>query len=212
MYLLAYTVEKAKFEVHNIQFRGQRLRAAALAELSLGGFLELGDGKVVQNAPAPPDDPFLAEVWQEVRAGKPQDWITLIQVGAATAESAVREQLAETGEITIPDSAKGGLLKPLAQHQVIVSDPGMVISLRSQVREPILRDLDPARPPARDLAATVLAAENDLGHTFTQAEHRAHKKTFHAFRDRFDQTIPGLRSALAASAASLRAAGGGWGA
>lgn len=36
MYLLMYTVDKKKFEVQNLQFRGQKVRAAALAQLLHG--------------------------------------------------------------------------------------------------------------------------------------------------------------------------------
>lgn len=211
LYLLSYTVDKEKFEVHNIQFRGQKLRAAALAELTLRGFLAPENGKVIRKSTEPPSDPFLAEVFDDVPADKPRRWLSVLQPEAHKAESVIRGQLAESGEITIPDGAKGSVLKPLAQHQVTVNDPNTIVALREWVRAPVISDRDPATVTDDDLIATVLAAENDLGHVFSRSESREHKKTLKAFAGRFDEMIPGLRKGLVASIAALRGAGGGWG-
>ncbi|MFI7102300.1 GPP34 family phosphoprotein [Streptomyces sp. NPDC050161] len=54
LYLLCCTVEEGKFEVVNLQGRGQLLRAAALTELPLDGLLTTDGGKVARRAAKPP--------------------------------------------------------------------------------------------------------------------------------------------------------------
>jgi hypothetical protein len=62
LYLLCYSVDKKKFELLNLQGRGQLLRAAAFAELTFGVKLIAEGSKVVRPAVDPPSDPFLAGV------------------------------------------------------------------------------------------------------------------------------------------------------
>ncbi|MEU6761668.1 GPP34 family phosphoprotein [Streptomyces sp. NPDC046853] len=66
LYLLCYTVDKGKFELTNLQGRGQLLRAAALTQLTLDGLLGAEGGKVVRLPGGPPGEPFLAEVWGDI--------------------------------------------------------------------------------------------------------------------------------------------------
>lgn len=212
LYLLSYTVEKEKFEANNLQFRGQKLRVAALVELVDAGLVSVvpGKEKVVREAVSAPGDPFLADVWNEVKP-KPQHWLNLVHLRAHTAESAVREQLLEQGEIALGEKTKKKL-SLLSQHQVTVNHPDHVLALREKSQEPILKGLDPADIPLDDLALTVLATESDYSHhLFSRSEARAHKKEIKAYGEQFDKRIPGLRKALQASMAALRPTGGGWG-
>ncbi|WP_189321888.1 GOLPH3/VPS74 family protein [Streptomyces flaveus] len=214
MYLLMYTVDKKKFEVQNLQFRGQKVRAAALAQLLHGEFIGVRQGKrpkVVRQVSGAPGDSFLDEVWRQVPADNPQSWLNLLHPYAHTAESAVREQLAGTGEITIPPVRGLKKLSLLAQHEVRVNRPETVLAVREQVREPVLRGLEPADLPFDDLAMTALAAESDLYHVFSREERREHKKVLKAFDRHFDEKTSGLRHALSTSIQVLRPSGGGWG-
>ncbi|MET9254168.1 GPP34 family phosphoprotein [Streptomyces sp. NPDC048182] len=214
LYLLAYTVEKEKFEVHNLQFRGQRLRVAALAELVADGALAVEPGKnpkAVRRGDAPPGDAFLAEVWGQTSPEKPKSWLDLVHATAHSAESSVRAQLAESGEIELPEVKGLKRLSPLAQHEVTVLRSADVTAVRDEAREPVLRDTDPAVLSPQGLALTVIAAEQDLHHLFGRDERRAHKKTIKAFEERFDTAFPGLRLALQTSINLLRPSGGGWG-
>jgi hypothetical protein len=215
MYLLGCTVEQDAVEIQHIRYRGQVLRAAALATLTLHGFLTVGHANAVRSDADPPGDRFLADVWREIPVGKSRGWVSLIQDGAATAEATVRRQLAEAGVIAVPDDATDpplDPLDPLARHQrTIVPDPAVVTALRERVRDPILRGLNAAAVPVDDLAATVLAAEIDLGHVFSHAEHHAHKATFRAFAKDFDARVPALRTALRIAVASPCPPDGGWG-
>ncbi|WP_432110529.1 GOLPH3/VPS74 family protein [Streptomyces sp. AA1529] len=215
MYLLMYNVEKEKFETRNLQFRGQKVRAAALAQLVGGGFVGLREGKrqseAVRNVSGAPEDSFLAEVWRGIPSEEPKSWLDLLHPHAHTAESSVREQLAEAGMITLP-SVKGlKRLSPLAQHEVRVNLPDDVLALRTKVREPVLRGAKPESLPLDDLAMTAIAGESDLHHVFSREERREHKTALKEYGQCFDERIPGLRHALRTSVQVLRPSGGGWG-
>ncbi|MFB7653333.1 MULTISPECIES: GPP34 family phosphoprotein [unclassified Streptomyces] len=214
MYLLMYTPDKEKFEVQNLQFRGQKVRAAALAQLFNQGLIGIRQGKspkAVRQVSGTPGDSFLDEVWRGTPADEPKKWLDLLHPYAHTAESSVREQLAATGEITIPPVKGLKKLSLLSQHEVLVNRPETVSAVRDQVRTPVLTGADPAALPPDDLAMTVLAAESDLYHVFSRDERREHKKLLEEFDLRFDDTIPGLRRALQTSIQVLRPSGGGWG-
>ncbi|MEU5717181.1 hypothetical protein AB0G71_15580 [Streptomyces sp. NPDC020403] len=60
LYLRCYTVKKEKFQLDNIQGRGQLLRAGAMTELARGGLLDATGGKVRRLGGSPPEDPFTA--------------------------------------------------------------------------------------------------------------------------------------------------------
>ncbi|RAJ39981.1 Golgi phosphoprotein 3 GPP34 [Kitasatospora sp. SolWspMP-SS2h] len=214
LYLLGYSPDKEKFEVDNLQFRGQRLRAGALAELVSDQALAVRPGKrpgAVRLGDAPPKDAFLAEVWKETSPEEPRSWLDLIQPSAHRAESSVREQLAAAGEIGIPEIKGLKKLSLLAQHEVPVHHPDHVTALREEVREPVLQDADPLTLPPLALALTVISAESDRHHLFSRDERHAHEATIEAVRERFDAVFPGLRDALRTSMNALRPSGGGWG-
>ena len=207
-YLLCYTVDKEKFELGNIQGRGQFLRAAALTRLTLDGLLSAKGGKVVQLPAEPPGDPFLAEVRRGVPADKPKKWMRFVHDQAHTAEGAVREQLAAAGTITVKE---GGWLKPLTGGRVSVNHPRQVLALQQQVRDAVLRNSDPAALSEDELTMAVFSAEVEVSSVFTGKERREHRQAFEALAARYDGLVPGLRKALRDSYLSSRAVGGGWG-
>jgi hypothetical protein len=208
LYLLCYTVEKGKFELTNLQGRGQLLRAAALTELTLDGRLNAEGGRVVQSPTEPPHDPFLAEVWHDVPAQKPKRWLPLVHNKAHTAEKPIREQLAATGAITIRYER---WLKLLAVDRVAVNDPQQVLALQERARNAVLRGTDLAAIPMDELTMAVLAAEVEVTSVFTGKERREHKQALKTLGAHFDSVVPGLRTALRDSYLSSRAVGGGWG-
>ncbi|MEV5807209.1 GPP34 family phosphoprotein [Streptomyces parvulus] len=206
MYLLAYSVDKEKFESTNLQGRGPLLRAAALAELTLDGLLD-AQQKTVARRPGPaPDDDFLAGVWRDVPE-KPQGWLKLIHDKHTTAEKPVREQLIRAGSIS--SRAKRGLLSSLVSPQVQVSDPHQVMALQKTARQAVLAEADPALVPDQELVMTVLPVECEMSSVFTSRETREHKHTLKQLAERFDELVPGLRMALRDSYLVVRGVGGG---
>ncbi|MFE9709458.1 GPP34 family phosphoprotein [Streptomyces microflavus] len=109
LYLLTCTVEKGRFEVVDLQGRGQLLRAGALAELAFGGLLATEGGKVHRMVTEPPADPFLREVWSDLPVKKPKGWLQFVYPTAHMAEAPVTEQLAGAGRIRRPEGRHRGL-------------------------------------------------------------------------------------------------------
>ncbi|MFG3257593.1 GPP34 family phosphoprotein [Streptomyces sp. NPDC048172] len=209
LFLLCYTVEKEKFELTNLQGRGQLLRAGALAELTLDGRLHPEGGKGFRRPDAePPEDSFLAEVWHDVPTDKPKGWLSLVHGKAHTSEKPVRLQLAATGAVTIQHDK---WMKMLAVDRVAVTDPERVRAEQKTVREAVFGGPDPAAVPMAELTMAVLAAEVEVTSVFTGKERAEHKRTLKVLAARFDDAVPGLRKALRDSYLSSRAVGGGWG-
>ncbi|MFF1923871.1 GPP34 family phosphoprotein [Streptomyces sp. NPDC058221] len=208
LYLLCYTVDKGKFELTNLQGRGQLLRAGALTELALGGLLGTEGRKVARRSAKPPGDPFLAEVWRDLPTEKPKRWLQFVHNKAHTAEEPVREQLAGTGAITVHHEKRLGLL---AVDRVVVDDPAQVGALQKKVRNAVLGGGDPAQIPVDELTMAVFAAEAEVTSVFTGKERREHAPALKKLAAHYDAIVPGLRAALRDSYLSSRAVGGGWG-
>jgi hypothetical protein len=212
LFLLCYTVDKGKFELDNLQGRGQLLRAAALTQLARDGLLTLERGrKVSRPADEPPAgtfaDTFAAEVWHDLPT-KPKGWLNLVHNKAHTAEKPVREQLAALGVVTIKSEK---WLKMLSVDRVTVHDPEQVRALQQGVRQAVFGGSDPAAVPLDELTMAVFAAEVEVTSVFSGAERGQHKQAFQALAARYDGVVPGLRAALRDSYLSSRAVGGGWG-
>lgn len=206
LYLLTYTVEKGRFEVVDLQGRGQLLRAGALAELAFGGLLATEGGKVHRMVTEPPADPFLREVWSDLPVKKPKGWLQFVYPTAHMAEAPVTEQLAGAGAIRRPEGRHRGLG---SYHRTTVTDPDQVLALQEAVRNAVRADQ--AAVPEDVLALVVLAVECEVTTVFSHKELREHKQALKALAARFDKLVPGLRRALRDAFLVSRGAGAGYG-
>lgn len=207
LYLLCYTVDKGKFEIDNLQGRGQLLRAGAMVELARTGSLGTEGRKVVRLGAEPERDPFLVQVWSDLPE-KPKRWLHFLHAKAHAAERPVRDLLAEAGALTLPE--KRGL-SPLGSHHVTVDDPQQVAVLQKRARDAAFSGADPTDLPLDELAMAVLPVECETSSVFTKEERREHREGLKALAAHFDQAVPGLRKALRNSFLSSRGTGGGWG-
>ncbi|MEU5599951.1 GPP34 family phosphoprotein [Streptomyces sp. NPDC020298] len=207
LYLLCYTVDKAKFQLDNLQGRGQLLRAGALTELARDGLLSARGGKVVRKPGKAPDDSFTAAVWGDLPDSKPKGWLQFVHNKAHTAETPVRDQLSAAGEVTV---SRGKVIALFPANRVTVAHPDKVRVLQEQVRATVLNGADPASIPLDELAMAVFAAELEVTCVWSRGELRTHKQALKALAARFDEIVPGLRKALRNSYLSSRAVGGGW--
>ncbi|MFJ2174404.1 GPP34 family phosphoprotein [Streptomyces sp. NPDC087851] len=207
LYLLCYTVDKGKFQLDNLQGRGQLLRAGALTELARDGLLGATGGKVVRKTAKAPDDPFTAAVWRDLPDSRPKGWLQFVHNKAHTAETPVRDQLAATGEITV---SRGKVMGLIPADRVTVTRPENVRALQTRVRDTVLKGVDPASVPLEELAMAVFAVELEVSCVWSGGELRTHKQAFKALAARYDEIVPGLRKALRDSYLSSRAVGGGW--
>jgi hypothetical protein len=207
LYLLCYTVDQGKFQLDNMQGRGQLLRAGALTELARDGLLGATGGKVVRKPGKAPDDSFAAAVWGDLPDSKPKGWLQFVHNKAHTAETPVRDQLSAAGEVAV---SRGKVMGLIPTHRVTVAHPEKVRALQERVRDTVLSGADPASIPLEELAIAVFAAEVEVTCVWSRGDLRTHKQALKALAARFDEIIPGLRKALRDSYLSSRAVGGGW--
>ncbi|MFD5037778.1 GPP34 family phosphoprotein [Streptomyces sp. NPDC058378] len=206
LYLLCYTVKKEKFQLDNIQGRGQLLRAGAMTELARNGLLDATGGKVRRLLGNPPEDPFTASVWYDLPEDKPKGWLKFLHNKAHTAETPVRDQLLASGDVAIERQKKLGVVPT---NRVTVVHPDLVHALQDRVRANVL-DGAPADDLTDELAMAVLAVELELTSVWSKEDRRTHKSALKAQAARFDEFVPGLRKALRDSYLASRAVGGGW--
>ncbi|MFI0468709.1 GPP34 family phosphoprotein [Saccharopolyspora sp. 5N102] len=92
MYLLCYDAGKGRLDPNSCLVRGQLMRAAAAADLAIGGLLRDRDGKAERTpaAATAPGDAFLAEVLDYVPADGSRRWSNVVDRRWHTAEEAVR--------------------------------------------------------------------------------------------------------------------------
>jgi hypothetical protein len=206
LYLLCYTVKKEKFQLDNIQGRGQLLRAGAMTELARDGLLDATGGKVRRLPGEPPEDPFTTAVWYDLPEDKPKGWLTFLHDKAHTAETPVRDQLLASGEIALTREKKLGVVPT---ERVSVVHPDLVQALQERVRSTVLNGA-PAEELTDELAMAVFAVELELAPVWSKEDRRAYKSDLKAHAARFDAFVPGLRKALRDSYLASRAVGGGW--
>ncbi|MGW6267828.1 GOLPH3/VPS74 family protein [Streptomyces sp. NPDC055060] len=207
LYLLCYTVDKGKFQLDNLQGRGQLLRAGALTELARDGRLDAAGGKVIRTPGKAPDDPFAASVWADLPDSKPKGWLQFVHNKAHTAETPVRDQLAAAGEVTV---SRGKVMGLIPADRVTVTHPKEVLALQERVRATVLDGTDPASIPLEELTMAVFAVELELTCVWSRSDLRTHKQPLKTLARRYDEIVPGLRKALRDSYLSSRAVGGGW--
>ncbi|MEU6764717.1 GPP34 family phosphoprotein [Streptomyces sp. NPDC046853] len=207
LYLLCYTVDKGKFQLDNLQGRGQLLRAGALTELARDGLLDAKGGKVIRVPGKTPDDSFTASVWGDLPDSRPKGWLSFVHNKAHTAETPVRDQLAAAGEVTV---SRGRVMGLIPADRVTVVHPEEVRALQERVRDTVLKGFAPMTIPLDELAMAVFAVELEVTCVWSRADVRTHKQALKALAARFDELVPGLRKALRDSYLSSRAVGGGW--
>lgn len=193
LYLLSYDLERKRFDPVSTAYRGQLLSAAALAELTVGGWLSDPDGTAERTPLPPPDDPFLAAVLSDMPPGKPRHMITTLYLRMAEAEELVRGELVANGDVT---EARGRVLGLFPTRTVTLNHPERVAVLREETREALLGGHDVATVPFADVAMIVIAAEADIWSLVAAKERGRHRSVLTGLQERFDATIPELRNAV----------------
>ena len=204
LYLLGYDLDKGKLDLASSTSRGRLLRAAACAQLSLGGQLSDRRARAVRTGVAPPVDPFLAAVHDDVPADKALAWAGVMLLRVHEAEPTVREQLVGNGTITVADRKAFGIIPA---HDVTVADPDRLRALREQVRAAALGGLAPESVPAEDAVLAVLALIGTVATVFGMRESFRHGKQLTALRARVDELVPGIPPATQAAVSAARVGG-----
>ncbi|WP_158633279.1 GPP34 family phosphoprotein [Amycolatopsis sp. WAC 04182] len=205
MYLLGYDTDKNRLDPASAIVRGTLLRAAAVAELTIGGLLADRDGKACRAAAAglTPGDPFLAKVLEDSPGEKPRRWFALIDRDWHKAENVVRDQLAGSGTIRVDKHRAMGIF-PV--RDITLPEPERARALRERIRHVVLSGEDPATIPIEDAVLAMLSYEGDVHTVFTSKEYRANRSTIKALAAHVDTALPGLRKAVQYSVAARRSA------
>ncbi|GIJ46196.1 hypothetical protein Val02_30820 [Virgisporangium aliadipatigenens] len=204
MYLLGCAVDGDRPVIAAARFRGELMRAAALAELSLRGLVTYRRGKAAGVPGTSVDDPFLASVLRYAPADRPRRWVSLISHDAHTAEAFVRGQLAEAGAVSVDPR------NPLQGAEVLVRDREAVRGLRNEVRDAVIGGRDVAELPVDRLLTAVLAAEAEVDTVLTLSERWTHRKRLKSLAAHVEPVAPGLTIALRTANATARSYNGGW--
>lgn len=202
LYLISYDLDGGRLDPVSTVYRGDLLRAAALTELILGGWLGGRDGRAVRADVPPPPDPFLAEVLAGLSPKEPGHWLNAVPDRAWTAEATVREQLVADGAITVECRRVLGVFPT---RKVAPRHPDEVRRPRERTRHAVLAGAGPVTAPVEDVAVAAIAVDGDVWTVFTPKERQKHRAGFKALHERFEAEVPGMRNAVITSVVNRRA-------
>lgn len=199
LYLLAYDARRERLTARSKL--AYLIRAAALVDLQLRGYLADEKGKPRAATTAPPMlDPVLQSVLAEVMTGRSRRWRRWVASRSRQTLRAVRDQLVTEKWIRVETRQLLGLI-PLTT--VTVRDPRVLTRLATQVREA----LSPARPSSqvepRDAALVALAAAAELPTALTRHQRREHRTRIAELADRTGPAVRALSQAYAAAEAAV---------
>ncbi|QVQ53785.1 GPP34 family phosphoprotein [Spiractinospora alimapuensis] len=201
LYLLSYDLDRKRFDSVSTGYRGQLLSAAALAELTVGGWLHGPDGSAVRTPSPPPVDPFLAAILSDIPPDRPRHMITALYLRMAEAEKLVQGELLARGAVTV---TRGRALGLFPTRTVTLNHPERVAALREETREVLLGGRDAATAPFEDIAMIVIAAEADVWSLVGPKERSRYRATLTLLQRRFDEAAPELRNAIRTAVTAVR--------
>ena len=202
LYLLAYDPAKARLTARGRL--GYVLRAAALAELLLGGHIEDAGGRPRAAARTPlPSDPVLAAVLDEIGQSRPRAWQHWVRRHSGAAKAAVAERLTAGGWIELQPRRVLGVV-PVTR--VVLREPPVLGRLGDRVRAALRATMPAASVEPRDAAMVALAAAGELSTVLPRAQRREHKQRIAELTEVTGPVAAALRKVLQQLKAS--AAGG----
>ncbi|GIH77245.1 GOLPH3/VPS74 family protein [Planobispora longispora] len=195
IFLLAYNPDKGRVGVDTNL--GAMLRAAALADLYLGGHLTDERGRVAIGVRPSRRDPVLDALLEEIAGSRPRTWQSWIDRRQRAARSAVRRQLGDRGWVRLQPRRILGLFPTT---KVTIRDPRVRKELLGRVsaalKKPVGR-VDPA-----DAALVAIVAAGDLTLVLDRKTRRANKRRIQELTELSGPVGPALRKSIQAAAAA----------
>ncbi|MQA12513.1 MAG: GPP34 family phosphoprotein [Pseudonocardiaceae bacterium] len=186
LYLLAYDTRKRRLTARDRL--GFALRAAALADLLLHGWLRDDSGKAVlggaaagrsatstaaSGAAAAELDPVLASILHEIERSRPRRWQHWVRKNSRRAAPAVRDQLAAARVIKVE---KHRILGTIPHNRITVRDTRKL----NQLSREVARAAHGSRPVARLDPATgalaAIAAAAEFPTVFSMSQRWKHRR------------------------------------
>jgi len=185
---------------------GYALRAAALADLVLGGHLADDGGKAVPASPAPGLDPVLEELLLEIGAAPPRPWRRWVRSRRSRMVPAVRDRLVAAHVVKVDTHRPLGLF-PV--HRIDVRRPQDARRLLEDVRRAARSGHPAARVDPRVGALTAIAGTAELGTVFSRAERRRYRARFAELGRPVSPVVAALRKAIQSQRAVVATTSGG---
>lgn len=192
MYLLAH--DPARQKLTSCERIGLTLRAAALADLYLGGQLRDDNGRPKTTGTPVTGDPVLANLLQLIAGAKPMAWHRWIGKGERHFRAQVRDQLAQQRIIRVEPRRILGIFP---SERIIVPEGRFATQLRHTVTQ-TLRDgaLGNARSDRRDATMTALAAAAKLRQVIDRKYARDRKHRINQLSEAAGPIIAALHKAI----------------
>lgn len=183
---------------------GYALRAAALADLVLAGYLVDNGGKAAPAAPAPALGPVLDPVLLEITDAPPRSWRRWVSHRSSRIVPAVREQLAADRVIAV-DSRR--VLGVFPVHRITLRRPHEVKRLTDEVRRAV-RGGQPAYRVDPGLGALcALAGTAELRTVFSRGERRQYKARLAELGRPIEPVVVALRKTIQTQRAAVASGG-----
>jgi hypothetical protein len=186
LYLLAYDKRRQRLTARTQL--GYVLRAAALADLELGGSLTDEDGKVRVAADRPVGDPVLDAVLREIAGSRPRTWGHWVRAGQRVIKGAVRDQLEAGRWIRVEPRRVLGLFPSAA---ITLRDPRALSRLTASVARTLHGGQPAERVDRRAAALVALAAAGELP-VLPRRQRRRHRRRLTRLTERGGSAAPAL--------------------
>lgn len=192
MYLLAHNPAKQKLT--SCDRIGLTLRAAALADLYLGGYLIDDNGRPKTTGTRFSGDPVLADLLQHIAGAKPMAWYRWIGKGERHFRAQVRDHLVHQRFIRVEPRRILGIFP---SERIIMRESRVVSQLRHTVTH-TLRDGGVAntRSERRDAAMTAMAAAAHLRQVIDRKHARDRKHRLDQLSEAAGPVIAALHKAI----------------
>ncbi|GHE82293.1 hypothetical protein GCM10017786_11360 [Amycolatopsis deserti] len=197
LFLLAYDTEKKRL-VSRSEL-GIALRAAALADLVLGGYLADHGGKAAPAGPAPGLDPVLELVLREITDSPPRSWRRWVSRSASRIVPLVREHLAAESVIKVDSRRVLGLF-PV--HRITLPRPHETKRMAEEVRRTVRGGQPASRVDPRLGALCALAGTAELRTVLSRAERRQYQARLSELGRPVEPVVKALRKAIQSQRAS----------
>ncbi|MEU7903613.1 GPP34 family phosphoprotein [Actinoplanes sp. NPDC049118] len=195
IFLLAYSPEKGRVRMGTNL--GAMLRAAALADLYLGGHLTDERGRPAVGVRHPCHDPVLEALLEEIAGARPRRWHSWVGRRQRPAVSAVRRQLGDGGWVRLEPRRILGLFPTT---KVTIRDPRVRKELLGRVNAALKTPV--GRVEAADAALVAIVAAGDLRLVLDRKTLRANKRRIQELTELSGPAGPALRKSIRDAAAS----------
>jgi hypothetical protein len=195
IFLLAYHPGKGRVPMGTNL--GAMLRAAALADLYVRGYLTDERGRAVVDGRHSCTDYVLDALIDEITGSKPRKWQFWVDRRQRVTVSAVREQLSEGGWVRLEPHRILGLFPAT---RVAVRDPRVRRELLGRVGNALKHPV--GRVDRADAALVAIAAAGGLGLVLDRRTRRAHKRRIQELTELSGPVGPALRRSIRDAASS----------